>query len=65
MSSPHNRSLLWFCVAMAAALIIYSFARHQLWITDCLSFEKVQDLEGEAYILNRQINKCKIASTGN
>jgi len=64
MGAPINRSIFWFSLAMALALVIYAFARHQLWIADqdCTTVESAHDLEGEAYILDRKIIKCNSAA---
>lgn len=55
------RNILWFTIAMAVALITYAIARNQLWTThaNCESDTKFKDLDGEAYLLNRQINACR------
>lgn len=55
------KNVLWFTVAMTVALIVYSFARNQFWAANqtCETISKLNDLEGEAYLLNRKINACR------
>jgi hypothetical protein len=55
------RSVLWFTIAMTVALIVYSFARNHYWTTSqtCPTLSRINDLEGEAYLLNRKINACR------
>lgn len=65
MYQSSTKSVVWFCIAMAVALVVYSIARQQIWIAnrDCQTIDKTLSLEGEAFILNKKINQCK-ARTG-
>lgn len=46
MYQSSNRSILWFCVAMSVALLLYAVARNQLWVanTECPTLEAAYDL---------------------
>lgn len=61
-----GRSVAWFVLALAASLIVYSIARNWFWTSniDCGNLNRYRDLEGEAYLLNRQLSICR-ARTGN